>query len=438
MLLAVGLILAASLIGGAGCKSAPPADTSGETGGTEGGTGGTEGGTGGFALTTGEPGDGLPVALPSGQLVLASEFDFTPPADAADQFSFRNVISTLDASGTLAGQFALSIEDKIWRLSPDGKKIATYREAFDSAGNCTPGYAVYDLVAGTVTALPWPEKVYQQAPNGGAGHDPFFAWSADSQNVLYVFYPDETKVADNGADYMVSLAIAPADGSAATFKEIGYGQCAFAPLPGRTAIVFGGPNGTETSGGSFYDSDIQIYDWGMGESSVLATTPAIISMLSVSYDGNFVAFECPDDGADGVEPAGLHEDLWVYDWSTDAVTEVVDHTDVPDTNIFMRTFWWSPNAQKLAIVLQGNGAESFTASWVFFYDVATGSFISKTATPVCDETLNGATWSADGTAFYALFDFSVYKVDPATGAFSTFYASDGGLSTPPLGLFATP
>ena len=157
-----------SLVAGVGCKP-----SGGEQDGSTAGTGGAGGSSGGLTLVTGAPGEGLPTSLPGGLLVLAVRTSFNPPDDS---FSFRDVISTLAAGGqNLTRYFALSLDDMVWRLSPDGTKVAACREIYDEATDESPGsYHVYDLSAGTVTPLAMPPKVYALANNGGVGRNRFF------------------------------------------------------------------------------------------------------------------------------------------------------------------------------------------------------------------------------------------------------------------------
>jgi hypothetical protein len=49
------------------------------------------------------------------------------------------LISTLGAGGqNLTRYFALSVDDVVWRLSPDGTKVAAYREVYDEATGESP------------------------------------------------------------------------------------------------------------------------------------------------------------------------------------------------------------------------------------------------------------------------------------------------------------
>lgn len=68
---------------------------------------------------------------------------------------------------------------------------------------------------------------------------------------------------------MVSVARAPADGSEATSTDVGYDSCVFAPIPGREAIVFGGPCRDSLASGSdiMNDASVDIYGLRTGATS---------------------------------------------------------------------------------------------------------------------------------------------------------------------------
>lgn len=415
-LLLVGLVLAGSVAVGVGCR--PSAG---------------DGSSGGFALSTGQPGEGLPTTLPSGLLVLAVRTDFNPPDGS--MLSFRDVISTLDADGqNLTGRFALSLDDKVWRLSPDGIKVATYREVYDEATDSfTNSYYVYDLATGAVTALGMPPVVWGLGNNGGVGRDRIFCWSEDSRSVLYTYMADANRI-DGYNNVMVSLTIAPADGSAPTFKDIGYGERVFAQIPGQPEIIFAGPNSGRTASDSDMQGDatLEIFNLETGEERSAASTANQPLAVTVSRDGRFAACECLDDNTDGANPALIHTDLSLVDLGSGTASAVDDHTDSP-TSIFDRTCWWSPAADILAVIVRNNAADGGTVSSIYLYDATQNLKIAE-AKDISEQSLHGATWSGDGTAFYATFDTTVYKVDPATGEFSPFYTSDAAKS----GLGVTP
>jgi len=429
LLLTIGLVLLGSLLAGVGCKP-----SGGEQEGPTADTGGAGGLAGGLTLVTGAPGEGLPTSLPSGLLVLAVRMSFDAPGDS---FSFRDVISTLDASGqNLTRYFALSLDDLIWRLSPDGTKVATYREVYDEAtGESAGSYHIYDLSAGTVTPLAMPPKVYAfGGDHGFVGRDRFFYWSEDSQTVLYTYIADRDRNIRNGLDFMVSLAIAPVDGSTAVFKDIGYGERVFAPIPGRGEIIFGGPGSDQTSSDSdiMGNSTLNVYAPGTSETRKVARIANQASTVAVSYDGRFVAYECSDDGADGTSPVYFHDDLSLLDLASGTISAVDDHTDIP-TSIFDRTCWWSPVGDILAVIINDKTSDGGTVSSIYFYDPAQSRKVAETAV-ISKYSLLGATWSGDGKAFFATFDTTVYRVDAETGEFAPFYTSD----QPKSGLAVSP
>jgi hypothetical protein len=377
------------------------------------------------------------LVLPSGLLAFGLRGRYW----TADERVFE-VIATVDQDGqNLTERFALSPDDVCWKLSPDGTKLATYREACNTATSESEGsFHVYDLSTGKVTPLAMPPQVWLLGRNRIAG--PAFTgdqgsmfWSPDSQAILYTYMADVNRGDDClPPNLMVTLARVPSDGSEANFTDMGFGDCAFSPIPGREAVIFAGPYRTSFSSRSdlYFDASLVVFDLRTGTAGTVANTANQVRTLGVSSDGRYVAYECLDDRADGAEVEYEHCDLWILDLETGVIQAVTDHSDKP-TSIARRSYLWSPVDDVLAVVLENKNSDGTTVKSVYFYDASENRKTTETA-PISRLDLLGATWSGDGLAFFLSLGPSIYRVSAATGELTAILTLD----TPGTGLATTP
>lgn len=394
---AVAILVGVTLCGG-GCKPAtPPANDqsgglpSGGAGGS--GTGGSGGGAGGGPA---QPGNGLPADLPGG---LISFGLFTAEADNTLS---HLALATVDQNGqNLTERLALSRDDVVLHLSPDGTKLAAFR--IDPL-TYTLSFQVYDLTSGAVTQLGLP-------PYLDIGT--YFCWSPDSEFLVYTCL---------AAQHDYRLVRVPVDGAPGSYVDtVGVASLGILPLasvPGRDAVVLTGPSDNAAAG------VINLHDFETDSGRTAATTEPGPHLLAVSQDGRYVAH---------LSSQG-HACAQVTDLTTGKSVPTNDVSQTEPSGMLV-DLSWSPVANVLAIVREdiNDTHDPTNRLTVAFYDTAQDKITTRTGCvgewAAAGVYGNMTAWSADGKAFFLAADnrwnldgaATIFLVDPASGDFTAVF-----------------
>ena len=358
--------------------------------------------TGGLPAGKGNPGDGLPVEIESGLLAFGMRTWVSPPGYS------RAVFATLGRDGKdLTERFFVRDEGLYSRISPDGKKVATY---YYEGG--FPSLVVYGLETKTVTELKL-EKF------GFMDNEPLFLWSSDSLYITCSCLKDDeyhlVRLAADGSS-AVSVTTEPVSG------ELGY----MAAVPGKNQVLFAGDVVGKTP--------LYRYDFDANAVSKVGTLDPSATRLNMSADGRYLAYWA-GTYQDSIVTVGGTEAVQVFDLSSGKQTSTQDVKDDQGGLISPHCMVWSPKDNVLAI-LRDKDNETCT---IAFYKMGEDGISVRTGDLPKTGPFSAMVWDAGGEALYFVtgeiraeadanrkYPQAIYKVDPSDGTATRIFTSVPG------------